>query len=143
MFITSSKTLTNLDKSTPNCDIVTETPAFKDNSGSKLNSDVSKNLPNFSDSNTLPDTPESNKPAHEVPSVTYQRTAFCCNNYVRNEVSDTFYEDYLEFEYYMSDTLLEKYPNTEFFLDLIFLYSDRIQENTDQNKVRIWTLFTQ
>ena len=31
-------------------------------------------------------------------------------------------------------------PNTEFFLVRIFLYSVRIQENTDQKKLRIWTL---
>ena len=34
-------------------------------------------------------------------------------------------------------------PNTEFFLVRIFLYSDWIQENTDQKQLRIWTLFTQ
>ena len=33
--------------------------------------------------------------------------------------------------------------NTEFFLVRIFLYSVRIQENTDQKKLRIWTIFTQ
>ena len=42
-------------------------------------------------------------------------------------------------------TLREKFPNTEFFLVLIFLYSYsvRIQENADQKKLRIWTLLTQ
>ena len=52
--------------------------------------------------------------------------------------------------------LRKKCPNTKFFLVRIFLYSDwirrlrskspypvRIQENTDQKKLRIWTLFTQ
>ena len=44
----------------------------------------------------------------------------------------------------LKKTLLrEKCPNTEFFLILIFLYSVRIQENTDQIKLRIWTPFTQ
>ena len=33
-------------------------------------------------------------------------------------------------------SLREKCPNTEFFLV-------RIQENTEQKKLRIWTLFTQ
>ena len=38
----------------------------------------------------------------------------------------------------------EKCPNMEFFLVRIFLYSVRIiRENTDQKKIRIWTLFTQ
>ena len=36
-----------------------------------------------------------------------------------------------------------KCPNTELFLIRIFMYSVRIQENTDQKKLRIWTLFTQ
>ena len=40
-------------------------------------------------------------------------------------------------------TLREKYPNTDFFLVHILLYSDWIQENTDQKKIRIWTLLTQ
>ena len=87
--ITSSKT-TNLDKSTPNCDIFTETPALKDNSSSKLNSDISKYVPKSSDSSTLPDTPESNKSVHEVSHITHQRSAFRCNDYVRNEI---FYKD--------------------------------------------------
>ena len=33
--------------------------------------------------------------------------------------------------------------HTEFFLVCIFSYSVRIQENTDQKKLHIWTLFTQ
>ena len=51
------------------------------------------------------------------------------------------------------DSLREKCPNKEFFLVRIFLYSDwilrkspfsvQIQENTEQKKLRIWTLFTQ
>ena len=40
-------------------------------------------------------------------------------------------------------TLREKCPNTEFFLVRILLYSDWIQENTNQKKLRIWKLFTQ
>ena len=37
-------------------------------------------------------------------------------------------------------TLHENCPKTEFFLVRIFLYSVRIQENTDQKKLRIWTV---
>ena len=37
----------------------------------------------------------------------------------------------------------EKCPKTEYFLVRIFLYSDGIQENTDQKILCIWTLFTQ
>ena len=36
-----------------------------------------------------------------------------------------------------------KCPNTELFLICIFLYSDWIQEHTDQKELGIWTLFTQ
>ena len=36
---------------------------------------------------------------HEVSHVTHQRSAFRCNDYVRNEVCDTFYKDYLEFKH--------------------------------------------
>ena len=39
--------------------------------------------------------------------------------------------------------LREKCPNTEFFMVCIILYSDWTQEDTDQKKLRIWTLFTQ
>ena len=38
---------------------------------------------------------------------------------------------------------LRECPNTEVFLIRIFLYSVRIQENADQENLRIWTLFTQ
>ena len=41
------------------------------------------------------------------------------------------------------DCELNPRPNTELFLVRIFLYSDWIQENTDQKQLRIWTLFTQ
>ena len=39
--------------------------------------------------------------------------------------------------------LREKCPSTEFFLVRIFMYSDWIQENTDQKKLHIWVLFIQ
>ena len=49
------------------------------------------------------------------------------------------------------NALCEKYPNTEFSgqyfpafgLNSISPYSVRMRENTDQKKLRIWTLFTQ
>ena len=51
---------------------------------------------------------------------------------------------------YIDIPLREKCPNTEFFLVCIFTYllrkfpySIRIWENTDQKKLRIWTLFKQ
>ena len=39
--------------------------------------------------------------------------------------------------------LSEKCPNKGFFPVRIFPYSVRMWENTDQKKLRIWTLFTQ
>ena len=41
------------------------------------------------------------------------------------------------------EVMHEKCPNTQFFPVRIFLYSVRIQENMDQKKLRIWTVFTQ
>ena len=99
--ITSSKTLTNLDKSKPNCHIIAETPALKDNSGSKATSNISENIQKSSDSSTLPEIPEPNELVHEVPPATDQRSVFRCNDYFRNEMFDTFYGDYLQFKYYM------------------------------------------
>ena len=40
-------------------------------------------------------------------------------------------------------SLCEKFPNMEFFLVHIFPHSVRMQENTDQKKLRIWKHFTQ
>ena len=116
--ITSLKTLTNLDKFTPNYDIVTETPALKDNSGSKLNFNISKNVTKSSDSSSLPDIRESNKSVHEVSPVTYQRSAFSCSDYVRKEMFDTFYKDYLEFKYYMNDIIKTMTTSSEFVTNL-------------------------
>ena len=45
--------------------------------------------------------------------------------------------------YPLNSSLRENLPNTEFFLVLFFLYSVRVQKNTDQKKLRIRTLFTQ
>ena len=42
-----------------------------------------------------------------------------------------------------SETLRERCLNTEFFLGRIFPYSVRIRENTEQEKLRIWTRFIQ
>ena len=58
--------------------------------------------------------------------------------------------------HFLRDVLREKCPNTEFFLSVFSCiqieygdllrkspYSVRMQENTDQKKLHIWTLFTQ
>ena len=41
------------------------------------------------------------------------------------------------------EALCKTCSNTEFFRVRIFPYSVRIRENTDQKKLRIWTLFMQ
>ena len=43
----------------------------------------------------------------------------------------------------MTSSQCKKCPNAEFVLVRILLYSVRIQENTDQEKLHIWTIFTQ
>ena len=59
---------------------------------------------------------------------------------------------YINIDGWPQYSMREKYPNTEFFLVSIFLYSDcilllkspysgRIPGNTDQKKLCIWTLF--
>ena len=50
---------------------------------------------------------------------------------------------FIKHTYKATAILREKCPNTKLFLVRIFLYSVRIQGNTDQKKLRIWTLFTQ
>ena len=115
--VSSSKT-TNLDKSTPNCNIFTETPTLKENSSSKLNPDISKNVPKSSDSSILLDTREANNSVHEVSHVTHQRSAFRCNDYVRNEVFGNFYKDYLEFKHYMNDIIKTVTPSSEMVTNL-------------------------
>ena len=60
------------------------------------------------------------------------------------KISHTFYVEACCIEKNnLSSSLREKCLNTEFFLVRIFLYSDWIQEYTDQKKFSIWTLFTQ
>ena len=46
-------------------------------------------------------------------------------------------------DWWFEATLREKCPNMEIFLVHILMCSEWIQENTDQKKVRIWTLFMQ
>ena len=63
---------------------------------------------------------------------------------MKEEAHDQFYCWLLSFYFYSFDTQVSdcedkricKYSNTELFLV-------RIQENTDQKKLRIWALFTQ
>ena len=44
--------------------------------------------------------------------------------------------------FFFIGSLRKNCPNTEFSLVHIFLYSVRLQENTDQRKLRMWALFT-
>ena len=61
---------------------------------------------------------------------------------LNKEVISTFVEKHPE-PASVTEALREKCPSTEFFLVCIFPYSVRMQANTDQKKLRIWTLFTQ
>ena len=47
-----------------------------------------------------------------------QRSALLCNDYVRNEVFDTFYKDYLEFKHYMNDIIKTITPSSEMVTNL-------------------------
>ena len=67
------------------------------------------------------------------------------NSYMSSEESEC------SFNYYLDNTLREKYPNTEFFrIFLISVFSSirtefsvLIQEHTDLKMVHIWTLLAQ
>ena len=50
--------------------------------------------------------------------VTHQRSAFRCNDYVRNEVFDTFHKGYLEFKHYMNDIIKRITPSSEMVTNL-------------------------
>ena len=50
--------------------------------------------------------------------VTHQRSAFRCNDYVRNEVFDTFCKDYLEFKHHMNDIIKTITPSSEMVTNL-------------------------
>ena len=50
--------------------------------------------------------------------VADQRSAFRYNDYVRNEVFDTFYKDYLEFKHYMNDIIKTISPSSEMVTNL-------------------------
>ena len=51
--------------------------------------------------------------------------------------------DFISLSLIYGSTLCENCSNTEFFLVLIFPYSVRTQEKTDQKNFFIWKLFTQ
>ena len=81
-----------------------------------------------------------------------EKTRFLLKDHLKGKLHSIDCIDFLEFLVF---TLREKCLNTEFFLVLIFLHSDyfwdlrikspysvRIQKNTDQKKLSIWTLFT-
>ena len=78
---------------------------------------------------------------------------FLIKNPIRDHFLETFWKFQNTFKKFVQEfafscvancilSLREKCPNTEFFPVRIFLYSFLIQENTDQKKLRIWTLFT-
>ena len=79
-----------------------------------------------------------------------EKTRFLLKDHLKGKLHSIDCIDFLKFLVF---TLREKCLNTEFFLVLIFLHSDyfwdlrrkspysvRIQKNTDQKKLSIWTL---
>ena len=105
----------SLDTSIPNSNITTDTPIIKDNDYS---SDIAHKSPEKS---TLLENLEIDKSSHhevstEVTEV--QQLVHHCNNYVRNEVFNTFYKDYMEFNYYMNDIIKTIMPDFELVTNL-------------------------
>ena len=82
----------------------------------------------------LQDGKHSKTPLHETPTSGYSHI----------QIMVTMFKSWK-----LIETVLENCRNKEFFLVRTFLYSDwirrlaQIQENTDQIKLHIWTLFTQ
>ena len=64
----------------------------------------------------------------------------CERNFKSNQFNDNFS---VVIASALINSLCKKSPNMEFFLFRIYSYSEWIRENTDQKKLRIWTLFTQ
>ena len=53
-----------------------------------------------------------------------------CNDFVKNEVFNTFFEDYVEFKHYVNDTMKSVTPNSE----LLTTLSD--ENNFEKTKIK-------
>ena len=100
-----AKSLVNSNTATPNCDIITETPVIKENFASKLIHNASKNVQA---------SPENSQ--RDILAETH-RPIYSCKEFVRNDIVNTFYEDYLEFKYYINDIIKTITPNPDLVTD--------------------------
>ena len=83
-------------------------------SNDQLNeNEVTEREPISSDIST---SPPSNTSVNETCS-NYQ-PLFWCNDFVKNEVFNTFYEDYVEFKHYVNDTMKSVTSNSELLTSL-------------------------
>ena len=73
---------------------------------------------------------------------TQQQEIFCLGKKDQNQTPYSGVLMWLIFRKLNSAPLCQKCANLEFFLVRIFLHSIQIQENKDQKKLCIWTLFT-
>ena len=67
-------------------------------------------------SSDISTSPASNISVHEASSNC--QSIFRCNDFVKSEVFNTFYEDYVEFKHYVNDILKSVTPNSELLTSL-------------------------
>ena len=70
----------------------------------------------------------SNTSVHETSSNC--KPLFRCNDFVENQVFNTFYEDYVEFKHYVNDSMKSVTPNSELLTSL----SD--ENNFEKTKIK-------
>ena len=74
--------------------------------------------------------------------ISYRSYGSTVLNKNNNNEHGEYYGIFISFKVQISQNNV-KSVQYEFFLVFIFMYSDQIQENTDQKKLHNWTLFTQ
>ena len=97
-------------------------------SNDQLNeNEVTESEPISSDIST---SPASNSSVHETSSNC--QPFFRCNDFVKDEVFNTFYEDYVEFKHYVNDIMKSVTPNSELLTSL--------SDENDLEKMKIKSL---
>ena len=79
-------------------------------------------------SSDISTSPPSNTSVHETSSTC--QPSFRCNDFVKNEVFNTFYEDYVEFKHYVNDIMKLVISNSELLASL----SD--ENNFEKKKIK-------
>lgn len=92
-----------------NLNIPTDTPIIKDN-------DESSNITSSEESIILENLDTTKSSHQDITEV--QQPVFHCSNYVKNEIFDTFYEDYMEFKHYINDVIKSIIPGSELVTNL-------------------------